>query len=268
MRLTELALRLIDGVRPDAPAAARDAADAAQRELSAFVTDAARRVHGRYNYLRPQAAADFVHDAPGHMTAVLIERFGSFYAAVNQANDNRSDDPAAGFLYTAVANHYVTVARRRVAVQPTPVGAAADDDGAVNPLDRLAGDGRRRGRADAMAALDADDFWSAPFPPADRRAIAAWRPIDAAVLLLLSGLHTKVSPADWRATLAQCGVTADVPSPAAADLPDAKRRDRLAVELGITRNGMDQIWSRKRGWLAELTFVARVRRDHPGRGAA
>ena len=264
MRYTQLALTLIDGVRAGAPAAARAGAEAAQRDLSTFIADAARRVHGRYNYLRPQPAADFVNEAPGHMTAVLIERYPAFHAGL--ADDNRSDDPAAGFLYTAVANHYVTVARRRTAVQLT---ASADHDGdGASPFDRMADDNRRPAGTDAVAAIDVDDFWSSPLPDADWRVIQGWRPIDAAVLLLLSGLHVKLTADQWRSVLAGCGRAGPVPSATTSALSDAKRRDGLAADLGLTRNGMDQTWSRKRGWLAELQFVDRVRRDHAGRDAA
>ena len=71
----------------------------------------------------------------------------------------------------------------------------------------MADDNRRPPGADAVAAVDGDDFWSSPLPPSDWRAIQGWRPIDAAVLLLLSGLHVKLPPAEWRALLSRCGVT-------------------------------------------------------------
>jgi hypothetical protein len=269
MRYTTLALTLIDGVRPNAAAADRAAAADAQRQLSAFVTDAARRVHQRYAYLRPQRADDFVREVPGHMTVVLLEKFAAFHAAL--ADDaGRSDDPAAGFLYTAVSNHYVSLARRRTAVQLTDANRAGEpcDGGTADPFDRMAADNRRPAPADAIGSIDAADFWAAPLPAVDRRTIDRWRPLDAVVLLVLSGLHTKVAAADWRRWVAACGARGPVPSAATLALPDGSRRDGLARDLGITRNGLDQIWSRKRRWLAELTFVRRVRQDHPGRDAA
>ena len=126
----------------------------------------------------------------------------------------------------------------------------------------------RRPAAHARPALDDADFWSAPLPAADRAVIDGWRPIDRLVLLALAGLHAKVDPATWRGWLDACGIPGPAPSPATLALPEAKRRDVLAVELNLTRNGLDQIWSRKRGRLADLAFVAAVRRDHGGRDAA
>ena len=264
MRYTRHALTLLAGASPSAGAAGRAAAAVAQENLAGFVTDAARRVHHRYGYLRPQRAADFVAEAPAHMTVVLLERFADFHAAV--ADASRSDDPAAGFLYTAVVNLYVSTARRRTPAQLTDAPPGGGGDGA-NPFDRMSTDNRRPGTP-PEPSLDAADFWSAPLPPADRAVLDRWRPIDALVLLVLSGLHTKVDPGRWRAWLDHCGVDGPVPSPATLALPEAKRRDRLAVELKLTRNGLDQIWSRKRGRLADLQFVARLRRDHAGLAAA
>ena len=260
MQYTKLALALIDGTRPEADGATRTAAATAQRQLASFVTDAARRVHRRYNYLRPQRADDFVADAPGHVSVVLLQKYAAFHAGM--ADLNRSDDPAAGFISTTLANQYVSIARRRSAVQLVNEATGPTGD----PLDR-----RPTAAADDRATVDATDFWSAPLPAEDRQAVGSWRPIDRCVLLLLSGLHTKVDPADWSAWTRSAGATGPVPSPDTDAMPEGKRRDGLAADLGISRNGLDQIWSRKRDRLAGLRFVKQVglsRHVGPGRTMA
>ncbi len=260
MHTTNLALTFIAGSSPAAPAADRQAAAAVAMELSAFVIDIARRVHARHNYLRTQPAQDFVQETPGYVAGVLLQHYAAFHARI--ANPDRSADPAGGFIFTTVQNHYLSLARKRVPVQLTG-GRAADGNSSAadsgDPFDRRSGVTRH---ANGAHAIDDLDLLTAPLPAADRATLDAWRPIDAVVLLVLSGLHGKVDAPTWNGWLDHCGVGGPIPSMAMLDLPEAKRRDRLAVDLSLTRNGLDQIWSRKRDRLADLEFVGRLRREH------
>ena len=272
MRLTKIALSVLEAARTEthatrfAPGAPSRRAEA---ELAEFITTSARRVHQRYGRLKRQQAEDFVDESAGYITQVLMQHFPRFYAALPKIQPG--SDPAAAWILTCLANRYHTICRRRIAVQLVCDNRNEAGGEVHNPLDLLPGDGRRT--ACPSCTLDDREFASAPFGAADLNRVEAWRPLDAVVLMLLSGLYPKLPQDLWRQRLEACGVRGPFPTVELLDLPETRRRDEIARVLGIARNHLDKIWSVKRRWLAGLDLVSQLR-DRPkeaggaGRSAA
>jgi hypothetical protein len=251
--IASLALTILAGRAPGASACARREAEAAQAQITRFALLHARRVHGRYGYLKPQAAQDFLAEVPGHVAAAILRSFASFHANFTV---RAGDDAGAAFIATVVEHHYFTLGRKAKRA-PHQLGGGTsgsigdEGDSSADPFDRFAA------KQDDRFERFVDHDWStAPFSRADLATIESWETRDAVVLLGVTGLGRKLPPNWWAQLLRRAGATGDCSD----ELFDSDAaRPMLAEMLGVSRGAIDQRWHRKQRLLRQLHFIRELR---------
>jgi hypothetical protein len=231
-RFTPLALAVAQakrlGGRP-----AREA-DHAMLTLAPFITETARRIHGRYYSLRRQLASDFVSHSPA-MVWNRIEHFEDWYyqelpPAVR--DEGPAKDFFAAWCYRELHFRYLDAGRGQKA---EPKVAPLDNSAAADVADH-------RSEPDAPSVYDFD---LAPDEVARLR--DEWDPLDAVILFALGGQSSQVPAELWQHWLAALSLKPPFPPPEFEAAPKVKRRAVLADALHVSRDVIFQRWHRLKG---------------------
>ena len=229
--------------RAAAPTVRRRTAEFAMADLTAFIRETARRVHGRYYSLHRQAAADFISQSPALVWS-RIEHFDSWYHTElpAAARKEAAKDYFAAWCYRELHFRYLDFCRAQKA-QPK-VQALEFANELADP---------RGGSASATldAAPEPASIYDFALSPGEAEQLREWDPLDGVILFCLAG-HWSQVPADvWDAWIDELGLEAPFPSAEFVEAARPKRRTLLADELGVSRDVIYQRWLRlKKKYLA------------------
>jgi hypothetical protein len=230
-----------DPPRVSAAAAPRRKAQFAMADLSPFIRETARRVHGRYYSLHRQAAADFIAQAPALVWS-RIEHFDSWYHTELPASARKDSakDFFAAWCYRELHYRYLDACRQQKA-QPRVA--------ALEFANQLA-DSRAQ-PIELGASAEPASVYDFSLSSGEAEQLGDWDPLDGVILFCLAGHWSQVPAGTWDSWLDELGLAAPFPPDDFVDAPRPKRRTLLADALGVSRDVIYQRWLRlKKKYLA------------------
>jgi hypothetical protein len=226
-RLTQLA---------KAPPVSRRKAEFAMADLSPFIRETARRVHGRHYSLHRQTAADFIAQSPALVWS-RIEHFESWYRTELPASAKKdaAKDFFAAWCYRELHYRYLDFCRQQKA-QPKVA--------ALEFAEQLADVKSHRVEVGATAApASVYDF---SLSAGEAEMLSEWDALDGVILFSLAGQWSQVPVGTWDGWLDELGLVPPFPPEDFVEAARPRRRTLLAEALGVSRDVIYQRWLRLR----------------------
>ena len=223
-----------------APPVPRRKAEFAMADLSPFIRETARRVHGRHYSLHRQTAADFIAQSPALVWS-RIEHFESWYHTELPASARRDSDKDffAAWCYRELHYRYLDFCRQQKA-QPK-VAALEFAEQLADLKAQPVGVG-----ADAGASAGPASVYDFSLSSGEAEQLAEWDALDGVILFTLAGQWSQVPAGTWDGWLDDLGLVPPFPPEDFVEAARPKRRTLLAEALGVSRDVIYQRWLRLR----------------------
>jgi hypothetical protein len=230
----------VAGAPPRSAPVLRRKAEFAMSDLSPFIRETARRVHGRHYSLHRQTAADFIAQSPALVWS-RIEHFESWYHTELPASAKKDSakDFFAAWCYRELHYRYLDFCRQQKA-QPKVA--------ALEFAEQLA-DTRSAGPAtwsDGGASAEPASVYDFSLSAGEAEQLSDWDALDGVILFSLAGQWSQVPAGTWDGWLDELGLVPPFPPEDFVEAARPKRRTLLAEALGVSRDVIYQRWLRLR----------------------